>query len=273
MEAVGILCQEDGVEILKEGAGRWMFWPVFRALYARTAGFPGRASTLGENRPLLENVAADFGGSGDPREIGRVNHECATERIFYDPEWRHLNYDRSPRMISAHLFLERNRDLGFLVRKLAPREAVDWLIQGRTPDGRFEPLCFANADFSGILSQLGVVGEHLPPAYESARKGDFAPLGGGDARLGEALFEKLDVQVKLWLDTCREIPVFMVNEAAGLDMAQDVHWLLAEHSELFGGWKQVSFDEFRAVMQQRYGVTYGSRGEWTHHPAAIRAGS
>ena len=241
--------------------------PIF---YARTAGFPGRSSTLGENQPLLENVTADCGGSGDPREIGRINHEGCSERIFYDPEWRHLNYDRSPRMISAHVLLERNRDLDFLVKKLTAREAVDWIIQGRTPEGKFEPLCFPSADFSGLLMQLGIVGELLPPAYDSARRGDFAPLGGGDAKLGEALYEKLDVQVKLWLDTCREIPTFIVNEAAGLDQAQDAHWFLSEHPELFGGWKQVGVAEFRAAMQQRYGVTYGARGEWTHLPGGSR---
>ncbi len=98
MAAVGILCQEDGVEILKEGAGRWVFWPAFRSLYARTAGFPGLKYVLAENQPLLENAAADFGGSGDPRGLGQMNHACCTERIFYDPEWHHLNYDRTPRM-------------------------------------------------------------------------------------------------------------------------------------------------------------------------------
>src|SRR5437867_4648505 len=131
LSRVGILCQEDWVEIFKEGAGHWVFWPTERTLYARTGGFPGLKYVLSENQPLLENVAADFGGGGDPRQLGQVNHECFPERVFYDPEWSHLPYDRSPRMISTNIFLERNGDLGFLVKRISAREAIDWLILGK----------------------------------------------------------------------------------------------------------------------------------------------
>lgn len=270
MSRVGILCQEGWIEILKEGAGHWLFWPTEKTMYARTSGFPGLRLILSENDPLLENVAADYGGSGDPSSLGGVTHEYFRERIFYSPDWNHLQYDRSPRMISANVFLERNSALDFLVKRVSAREAIEWLIQGRTPDGRFEPLYNAHTDFSGLLMQLGVVGEKLVAAYDRALKGDFAPLGAGDEKLGQAVFEKFDVQVKLWLDNCRETPTYVVNGARGLELTQDVNWLLSEHPTAFGDWKHVRIEEFQKYMTDRYGVTYGHRGEWTHIQAVDR---
>ena len=264
LSGVGILCQEDWVEILKEGAGQWIFWPTERTMYARTGGFPGLRFVLHENHPLLENVMADFGGSGDPGKLGRITHEFFPERIFYDPAWNHLHYDRSSRRIAANVFLERNGELDFCVKRVSSREAIDWLLTGRTPDGKFEPLYNAYPDFSGLLMQLGVVGEKLREAYQEAQQGHYAPLGAGDAPLGEAIFDKLDVQVKLWLDNCRETPTYIVNGVYGLELTQDINWLLSQHSDSFGDWKHVTVEQFKAAMKERYGVTYSSRGEWSH---------
>lgn len=264
MERVGILCQEDWVEILKEGAGHWVFWPAERTLYARTESFPGLRHVLSEHDPLLENVMADFGGGRRAADLGRVSHDYPGERVFYDPDLGHLHYDRSPRMISANVLLERDSEQDYLVKKVTAKEAIDWLIRGRSPDGRFEPLYNAYPDFSGVLMQLGIVGDKLVEAYEKGHQGDYTLLGGGDARIGQVVYERLDVQVKLWMDNCREVPTFLINGAGGLEMTQDVNWLLSEHPELFGGWKLVSVAEFQKYMSERYGVTYGSSGEWIH---------
>lgn len=270
MERVGILCQEDWVEILKEGAGHWVFWPAERMVYARTDGFPGLCHVLSEHDPLLENVAADFGGGRQSADLGRVSHDFPRERIFYDPNLGHLTYDRSPRMISANVLLERDTEQNFLVRKVAAREAVDWLIRGRSANGTFEPLYNGYPEFNGVLMQLGITGDKLVEAYEKGHQGDYTLLGGGDARAGQAVYERLDVLVKLWMDNYREVPTFLMNGAAGLEITQDANWLLSEHPELFGGWKQVSLADFQKYMNERYGVTYGSLGEWTHVSAHAR---
>jgi len=261
---VGILCQQNWVTILKEGAAQWIFWPTERTFHAPTSGFPGLASVLQERHPLLENAAADFGASGDPENIGRVTHRCFSERLFYDPAWNHLLADRSSRRISAVVLLENDPALDFCARKLTAREAIDWLLRGRTLDGGFAPLHDACTDFCGMLIQLGVVGDRLLEAYEAAKKGQFEALGGGDAALGELIFGHLDVQVSLWLDLCREIPAYMVNGACGTDITHDINWVISEHPSTFGDWRHVTPDQFKAFMRERYGVAYGPRGEWSH---------
>src|SRR5262245_26945711 len=264
MSKVGIACQEDWIEILKEGAGHWIFWPTEKGMYARTSSFGSLEYVLSQNRPLLENVAADFGGSGEPALLGRVDHACFPERVFYEPEWGHLVYDAGTRQISANVFLERNPELPFLVRRATAREAVDWLLMGRTPEGGFEPLHNTYPDFCGVLMDLGIVGDKLVPAYEQAQRGDCTALGGGDAALGELIYQRLDIVVKLWLDNCREVPTFVINGAYGLELTQDVAWLMSEYPALFGGWKQVTVEELRRYMAERYGVSYGPAGEWQH---------
>jgi predicted GNAT superfamily acetyltransferase len=62
-----------------------------------------------------------------------------------------------------------------------------------------------------------------------------------------------------------------VNGAAGLEMTQDINWLLSEHPEAFGDWKKVTAAQFQAYMGEKYGVTYSDRGAWTHITAAQRA--
>src|SRR4030095_2721766 len=82
-----------------------------------------------------------------------------------------------------------------------------------------------------------------------------------DAALGELIFQRLDVVVKLWLDNCREVPTFVLNGAHGLELTQDAAWLLSEYPTAFGGWKLVTIEEFRKHMAERYGVAYGPAGE------------
>lgn len=193
-----------------------------------------------------------------------MTHDYFPERLFYDPEWGHIRYDRTPRVIVANVFLERNPGLDFCVKRVEAEEAIRWLVFGRTPSGKFEPLYNAYPDFSGLLMEHGVVGEKLIEAYERAKMGDFTLLGSGDTTIGGAIFDKLDAQVKLWVENCREIPTYIVNGAPGLEITQDVNWLLSEHPGAFGDWKHVTVEMFKESMYETYGVTYGDRGEWTH---------
>ncbi len=264
LERTGILCQEDWVEIVKRDDGSWVFWPTERTMYARTGGFPGLRYILAENLPTVENVCADFGASGRAADLGRVTHDYFPERIFYDPAWGHLKYDRNPRVISANVFLERNRELDFFVKRVEGKEAIQWLLLGRTPAGKFEPLYNAYPDFSGLLMTYGVVGNKLIEAVAAAEKGEFGPIGNGDKTIGEAIYDKLSVQLKLWREHTRDVPMFIVNGAPGLEITQDANWLLSEHPDCFQNWQKVTVDDFKSFMKERYGVTYGQKGEWTH---------
>jgi len=183
---------------------------------------------------------------------------------------------------------------------VGPEEAIHWLLLGRTPQGKYEPLYNAYPDFSGLLMERGVVGEKLAQAFEAAKaeghppttpstgearlgtakvyrrpsaggrspgeaaRAGLAALGTGDATLGAAIFDKLEAQVRLWLAMCREVATYIVNGAPGLEITQDINWLLSEHPDAFGDWSHVTVAEFQAFMRDRYGVTYGPRGEWTH---------
>jgi hypothetical protein len=264
MARVGILCQENASGLLKEGAGHWVFWACERGLWVRTSGFPGIRHVLAENAPALENARADFGGSGIVAELGAVNHACATERMIYEPSWGHLLIDPTSKRIGLNALLERNRTTEQIARRLTPREAVDWLLSGTDLAGSPEPLCNPSLDYVRILQQSGVTGQKLSEAYEAARGGDHAALGAGDARLGELIFDRLDVHVKLWLDFSREIPTWLVNGAFGLEITQDVFWMLSQLPELFPEGRPVTQDQFRALMKDRYAVTYGPSGEWMH---------
>lgn len=269
--SIGILCQEDWIEILRDEKRGWVFWSTERCLYARTGGFPGLKFVLAENMPILENVTADFGGGRSIEALGRITHDFFPERIFYDPTWGHLLYDRTSRPIAANVFLERNPNLDFCVKRVGADEAMRWLLIGRTPGGKYEPLYNAYPDFSGLLMTYGIVGDKLVDAVEAAQRGDLAKLGKGNTTLGRAIYDKLKVQLDLWRKNCAEVPTYIVNGAAGLEMTQDINWLLSEHPEAFGDWKKVTSAQFQASMGERYGVTYNDRGAWTHITPAQRA--
>jgi hypothetical protein len=264
MESTGILCQEDWVEIVPTDGNRWVFWPTERSLYARTGGFPGLNFVLLENEPLLENAAVDLGAAGSWEKLGRVTHDYFPERIFYDPEWNHMCYNRTPRQITANVFLERDPSLDFCVKRVREDEAVEWLLKGRTPSGAFEPLYNAYPDFSGLLMSYGIVGDKLIEAYREAQRGNADCLAPGSPEIGRAIFDKLDVQVKLWLKHCSEVPAYIVNGAPGLEITQDINWYLSEHPDFIAPGHKMSTEEFKRLMQERYGVTYGEKGRWNH---------
>jgi transcriptional regulator of aromatic amino acid metabolism len=87
---------------------------------------------------------------------------------------------------------------------------------------------------------------------------------GGTIFLDEIGEMSLDIQVKLWLKHMADVPTFIVNGAPGLEITQDVNWFLSEHPNYFAEKPSMTADEFKALMHERYGVTYGPRGEWTH---------
>jgi hypothetical protein len=162
------------------------------------------------------------------------------------------------------VFLERDRSLDFIVKRVSPEEGVNWLLKGRTPQGKFEPLYNAYPDFSGLLITYGVVGDKLIEAYEASKRGDCAALSNGDEVVGRALFDKLNVQVGLWLAHMNDVPTFIVNGAPGLEITQDANWFLSEHPDFFDSRPTLTTAEFKDLMRDRYGVTYGDRGQWTH---------
>ena len=261
---VGIMCQEDWIEISENDDGTWSFWPTEKSLYARTGGFPGLDFILIENEPMLENALADFGASGCKKYLGKVTHEFFPERIFYEPKWGHLLYDRSATPCSAHVFLERNAELDFFAKRVSAKEAVEYLLVGRTPSGKHEPMYNAYPDFSGFLMEFGIIGDKLVEAYAKAKAGDYSMIGNGDASTGKAVFEKLDKQLQLWEKSCEVTPPFIVNGAPGLFITQDVNWLLSEMPDIFDNWKHVTLDDYKTFMEKEFGVTYGPKGEWTH---------
>jgi len=121
------------------------------------------------------------------------------------------------------------------------------------------------------LMTNGVVGEKLVEAVRIAERGNLAPLGNGDSSLGRAIYDKLKIQLDLWRENCSDVRTYIVNGAAGLEMTQDMNWLLSEHPDAFGDWKKVTTPDFQRYMRERYGVTYSARGAWTHITAAERA--
>lgn len=106
-------------------------------------------------------------------------------------------------------------------------------------------------------------------AYEEAGRGNFGALNP-DIRVGRAIYDKLHVQVTLWRKNCEDVPTYIVNGAPGLEITQDINWLLSEHLEAFGNWEKVTVEAFKDYMFRNYQVTYSSRGEWTHISAEER---
>jgi hypothetical protein len=61
-----------------------------------------------------------------------------------------------------------------------------------------------------------------------------------------------------------DVPTFIVNGAPGLEITQDANWFLSEYPESFDSRPTLTTAEFKDMMRERYGVTYGDRGQWTH---------
>ena len=95
---------------------------------------------------------------------------------------------------------------------------MKWLLIGRTPGGKYEPLYNAYPDFSGLLMTYGIVGDKLVEAVKAAEHGDLARLGKGDATLGRAIYDKLKIQLDLWREELRPGAHLHRERAAGLEL-------------------------------------------------------
>jgi hypothetical protein len=111
---------------------------------------------------------------------------------------------------------------------------------------------------------FGIVGEKLIEAYHEAQNGKPAALAKGSEDLGRAIFDKLDMQVKLWLRHCTDVPTYIVNGAPGLEITQDINWYLSEYPDFISTGQKMTTDEFKRLMHDRYSVSYGEKGRWTH---------
>ena len=85
-KAIGVVAQDDWVQIVPSGEGQWDVWPAERHFYLRSRELLSRDLILSENEPIIENATADYGASGRREALGRTMHEYPHERLFYDPD-------------------------------------------------------------------------------------------------------------------------------------------------------------------------------------------
>ncbi len=262
MQRVGILNQDDWLEIVPSGEGRWDVWPAERHFYMRSRGLLSRDLVLSENEPIIENATADYGASGSREALGRTTHDFPDERLFYDPDWDNFYADRDVHAISTIVLLERDPDLDYVVRHVSRQDALDFLMRGRNPDGSYRPFYNDYTDVSALLISQGVVGDRFIEAYKAARRGDVAALMNGDEALGRFVLNRLTVQVEVWQLIFSDLPVFVVNAVHGYDLTQDVIWMVSEHPDFLRRGHEKSVVEFRELMARRYGVLYDESGRW-----------
>ena len=262
MRGVGIVSQDDWLQIVPSGEGKWDVWPAERHFYMRSRGLLSRDLILSENEPIIENATADYGAAGSREALGRTTHDFPEERLFYDPDWDNFYADRDVHPISAIVLLERDEDLDYIVRHVSRSDALDFIMRGRGPDGRYRPFYNDYTDVSGLLIAQGIVGDRFISAYKAARRGDVAALMNGDEALGRFVLDRLSVQVEVWQLILSDLPVFVVNAVHGLDITQDVIWMVSEHPETVRRGHEKSPLEFRELMERRYGVVYDDDGRW-----------
>ncbi len=263
-QGVGFLCQDDWVEIVPSGEGVWDSWPAERYFYMRSQGLASRDLVLAENEPIVENATADYGASADPAVIGQVTHGDPHERLFYDPDWDNFYSDRDVHRISCMVLLENDAELDFAVRRVSPKDALEFIMRGRAGDGSHQPFYNDYTDVSGLLMSQGVVGDRLFDAYEAAKGGDVAALMNGDEALGAVVLDRLNAQVGVWQHFLVNVPVYVVNTSFGRDFTQDINWYISQNPDFLKAGKEKSADEFRAFMESRYKVGYDEAGIWAH---------
>ncbi len=262
MRSVGFMCQDDWLQIVPSGEKQWDVWPSERFFYMRSRGLRSRSLILAESEPILENATADYGAGGDPAALGSTTHCYPDERLFYDPDTDIFYCDRDVHQIGTVVFLENDEDLDFSVRRLKPTEAMDYLLRGRAPGGRFQPFYNDYTDLSGLLVSQNVVGDRLQPAYDAARKGDVAALMNGDTELGRVVLDRLDSQLEIWRLFLSDLPVYVVNTLGGGDLIQDIHWAVSENPELLKPGREFTRAEFADWIGKHHEVHYDDEGNW-----------
>ena len=262
MRGIGFLGQDDWVQIVPSGEGQWDVWPAERHFYMRTRGMLSRSLILSENEPIIENATADYGAAGDRESLGRCMHDFPQERLFYDPDWDNYYSDRDVHRISALVLLESDEDLDFAVRRLSPKQALEYIMRGQTPTGDWHPFYNDYTDVSGLLIGQGVVGDRLLTAYQAALKGDEAALMNGDEALGRVVLDRLKAQIEVWELFLKDVPVFVVNTIHGRDLTQDVSWHCSESTDFLKPGKEKSASEMRELLAQKFQIEYGDDGNW-----------
>ena len=263
MAGIGVTAQDDWLQIVPSGEGQWDAWPAERHFYMRSRGLFSRRLILSENEPIIENAAADYGADGMRESLGRTMHEYPHERLFYDPDWDTYYCDREVHRISALVLLEHDEELDFAIRHVSKRDALEFIMRGRTPTGEYHPFYNDYTDVSGLLIGQGVVGDRLIEAYKAAKKGDVAALMNGDEALGAFVLDRLSAQMEIWELFLGDIPTYVVNTVHGRDVTQDMIWYASECTGFLRAGQEQSIAEFRKIMQSRYVVQYDDAGMWS----------
>jgi hypothetical protein len=262
MRGVGVVGQDDWVQIVPSGEGQWDVWPAERHFYMRSRGLLSRDLILSENEPIIENAMADYGADGKRDSLGRTMHDYPHERLFYDPDSDNFYHDREVHRISAVVLLEHDEDLDFAVRRVSPKDALEFLMRGRTPRGEFHPFYNEYTDVSGLLIGQGVVGDRLLEAYKAAKGGDVAALMNGDEALGRVVLDRLAAQIEVWEVFLADIPIYVVNGVHGADFTQDVNWYVSQFPDFLKRGQEKSVGDVRKLMETRYKVVYDDAGNW-----------
>jgi hypothetical protein len=262
MRGIGFLGQDDWVQIVPSGEGQWDVWPAERHFYMRTRDMLSRSLILSENEPIIENATADYGAAGDRESLGRCMHDFPQERLFYDPDWDNYYSDRDVHRISALVLLESDEDLDFAVRRLSPKDALEYIMRGRTPGGEWHPFYNDYTDVSGLLIGQGVVGDRLLDAYQAGLKGDEAALMNGDEALGRVVLDRLKAQIEVWKLFLKDVPVFVVNTIHGSHLTQDINWYCSESPDFLKPGKEKSLSEMRELLAQKFEIDYDDDGNW-----------
>ena len=262
MRALGLVGQDDWLEMVPSGEGRWDVWPAERQYYMSGRTLLSRSLILSENEPIIENATADFGASGEREMLGSCTHEYPDERLFYNPDWDNFHADRDVHPISVVILLEKDPELDFAVRHVSPRHAREFIVRGRTPEGAFQPFYNDYTDLSALLIGQGVVGDRLIEALKAARQGDVAALMNGDEALGRFALDRLNAQLEVWEVLLSEIPIFVVNTIPGGDLVQDILWYASEFPDFLKRGKEKSAAEFKRLIGDRFKVAYDDDNNW-----------
>lgn len=262
MAGLGVVSQDDWVQIVPSGEGQWDVWPAERHFYLRSRDLLSRDLVLAENEPIIENSTADYGASGEREALGRATHQYPHERLFYDPDWDIFHSDREVHRISAVFLLENDADLDFAIRHVSRKDALEFILRGRTPDGGHQPFYTDYTDVSGLLISQSIVGDRLLEAYKAARKGDVAALMNGDEALGAFVLDRLQAQIDIWELFLADVPTFVINTTHGRDLTHDILWLASEFPALLRAGQEKSATDLRNTMETKYKVLYDEGGNW-----------
>ena len=270
MKSVGYLAQDDWINLVpagqnKDGSGNWDTWPTERFFYLRTRGLLSRDLVLSENEAVIENPMADYGADGRREVLGQCTHDYPHERLFYDPDWDIFYCDRDVHKLGLIMLLEDDPDLDFVIRRLRPTQALDFIMKGRAADGSFQPFYNDNCDVSSLLIGQGVTGDRLLDALKAARKGDVAALMNGDEALGAFILDRVERLVLLYKHLLTDIPVYVLNAAeAGPDLLQDMAWYCSENPDSLKPGREKTVVQAVSLMEKEFAVTYDDNGLWSH---------